>query len=60
MSAFFGPRFWKNFSDSTRKLLHLSQLYVILVVHIPSRNGADHAFPAEYGKRAELKGTEQL
>ncbi len=50
----------KIFPIRREKQLRLSQLYVILVVHIPSRNGADHAFPAEYGKRAELKGTEQL
>ena len=50
----------KIFPIRREKQLRLSQLYVILVVHIPSRNGADHAFPAEYGKRTELKGTEQL
>jgi len=50
----------KIFPIRREKQLRLSQLYVILMVHIPSRNGADHAFPAEYGKRTELKGTEQL
>ena len=57
--------FWTSFLEKffrfdEKKQLRLSQLYVILVVHIPSRNDADHAFPAEYGKRTELKGTEQL
>lgn len=39
----------KIFPIRREKQLRLSQLYVILVVHIPSRNDADHAFPRSTG-----------
>ena len=39
----------KIFPIRREKQLRLSQLYVIVVVHIPSRNGADHAFPRSTG-----------
>ena len=46
--------FWTSFLEKffpirREKQLRLSQLYVILVVHIPSRNDADHAFPRSTG-----------
>ena len=39
----------KIFPIRREKQLRLSQLYVILVVHIPSQDGADHAFPRSTG-----------
>lgn len=39
----------KIFPIRREKQLRLSQLYVILVVHIPFRNDADHAFPRSTG-----------
>ena len=39
----------KIFPIRREKQLRLSQLYAILVVHIPSRNDADHAFPRSTG-----------